>query len=283
MGIFVNGSLLNDFQFYGGERNVNVSQALENKNSDIFQPFIETIDIRADLWCSNDIMDLLLTVNAIRRHKAGQAYRINLFIPYLPYARQDRVCNKGEPLSIEVMANLINSLKCDRVGIYDSHSDVAVALIDNVVLIEQHEILMRSLVKDYIKRNNLMVVSPDAGAEKKVRKLIDALNLNSEIKTECLFATKQRNVLTGEIEGVTIHTEPKGRNCIIVDDICDGGRTFIHLAQTLKHFGSDKVYLYVTHGIFSNGFDELKKHLDHIFVANMIPQEYVPDFVTQVE
>ncbi len=63
----------------------------------------------------------------------------------------------------------------------------------------------------------------------------------------------------------------EGYDCFIVDDICDGGRTFIELAKTLKEKGAEKIYLYITHGIFSNGFGDLSTYFEHIYTTNSFP------------
>ncbi len=65
----------------------------------------------------------------------------------------------------------------------------------------------------------------------------------------------------------------KGKYCVIVDDICDGGRTFIELAKTLKEGGAQRVVLYVTHGIFSKGIYPLEKYIDEVYTTNSFPQK----------
>jgi hypothetical protein len=77
---------------------------------------------------SDDLMILLLATDALKR--LGFTY-IKLFIPYLPFARQDRVMVGGEPLSIKVIANIINSQEYTKVAVYDAHSEVSLALINN--------------------------------------------------------------------------------------------------------------------------------------------------------
>jgi len=53
-----------------------------------------------------------------------------------------------------------------------------------------------------------------------------------------------------------------------VDDICDGGGTFIGLAKALKQKNAGNLYLAVSHGIFSKGFNELNKHFTKIFTTD---------------
>jgi ribose-phosphate pyrophosphokinase len=109
--------------------------------------------------------------------------------------------------------------------------------------------------------------------------LLKVYNVAEHFKIENLIiASKHRDIKTGKIirtdvPGLT--QEPGRRNFVIVDDICDGGRTFLEIAKTIRSernisiFG-DKIYLVVTHGIFSAGFDELKKHFDGIYCTNSV-------------
>ena len=78
---------------------------------------------------------------------------------------------------------------------------------------------------------------------------------------------KHRDVLTGQITGTSIIGEAEAKTGIIVDDICDGGRTFIELAKVIRK-DYDKLILCITHGIFSNGFDELFKYFDQIYTTD---------------
>lgn len=208
---------------------------------------------RADLWSSNDIMEMLLRNDAQKR----LGCRLKWLIPYVPYARQDRVCNAGEALSIKVMADLIDTMDAAEVTIWDPHSDVAPALIHNVRLIEQH-----TLVKRIIRSQQYSgVVAPDVGAAKKAAKVAEMLGI------PLYQAHKVRNTQTGVItKTVLLDTIPLDTTrLLVVDDICDGGRTFIELGKLLKDY---RVDLYVTHGIFSKGVDELLAYYDSILCAN---------------
>jgi ribose-phosphate pyrophosphokinase len=74
----------------------------------------------------------------------------------------------------------------------------------------------------------------------------------------------------------------KGDDCVIVDDICDGGRTFIGIAQELKMKNAGDIYLCVSHGIFSHGFDELRKYFKKIFTTNSF-KDINDEIVKQIE
>lgn len=232
-------------------------------------PFETTsITIHALLKSSDDIMELMLLVDATRRlNTSGKQPVLVLFLPYIPYARQDRVCNEGESLSIQVMANMINSLGADIVFVEDPHSDVAPALINNCRIIGQLSCFFESVPQQY-RDNGVALVSPDAGAVKKVFALSQRSGLPA------VYATKHRNPETGEIFKTSVDLGPlRPKRFLIVDDICDGGRTFVELAKAIRenyHLTPVEVSLYVTHGIFSKGVKVLRDSgIDHLFAKNV--------------
>ncbi len=237
--------------FSGGE--------LQPKVSDVVRKGDE-VYIRADLTSSDKIMELILVVDALRR-AAMNDVDIHLICPYLPYARQDRVCACGESLALKVMCDIINSLKFATVTVWDVHSDVSLALLNN-----SHNTHQRVFVSR-VNWNNAVLVAPDAGAIKKTLETAKALAL------PMVRADKIRSVEDGSITGTTVYTEFIGdKNFLIVDDICDGGRTFIELAKVLSGFTNGKIYLYVTHGIFSKGLDVFNGLIDGVYTANPFPQ-----------
>ncbi len=263
MPIYIDDTILETLKFPGGECHVRLDgRMLETR----------AVDVLAYLYNSDDIMNLLLCINAIRQNKPQS--EIILTIPYLPYARQDRVCNRGEALSIKVMSDLINSLNCREVLIYDPHSEVTPALLKNCKVVEMWWLVLKNL-ETTIFDLNLTLVSPDAGAEKKVIKVAKELSTEDR-KIEFICATKIRDTLTGNITSTKIYGDVKGKNLIILDDICDGGRTFIELAKVLKEAGANDIYLYVTHGIFSQGLEVLKEHFKYVYCYHtMLPREKI--------
>ena len=213
---------------------------------------------------SDDLMYLLMATNALRNKGVK---KISLFLPYVPYARQDRVMIDGDSLSIKVFADIINSQNYEQVEILDPHSDVTPALINNVQVEDNLKFASWS-ISDYIQNSNgntsPVLVSPDAGAVKKIGKLRDYINLPWTIVT----GQKHRQLSTGKITHTSIDKDVTGNTCFIVDDICDGGRTFIELGKVLKEKGAKDVILIVTHGIFSQGFQVFSDHISSIYTTN---------------
>lgn len=248
--------------FSGGEEHIRLKWNGSTKAS---------VRIEARLWAGREVLQLLMITDALRRHGFGE---IDLVMPYVPYARQDRVCNLGEALSIKVFCDLINAQGYRNVEIWDAHSDVTPALLHRCKNVEQWEFATFDPVLSCV------VVAPDAGAEKKAGKVADKLGCYQ------LNFSKIRDVSTGAVTGVQMNNwSAHFRNFTkyIVDDICDGGRTFIEVAKKLKEKDPDKkVYLYVTHGIFSKGLEALKPYIDHVYTANIFPDRYQgnEDYVT---
>ena len=215
---------------------------------------------------SDSLIEMLLFVDAYRRLYLNR--ELHLKVDYFPYARQDRVMQKGESHSLKVIANLINSCYFDTVTTADPHSDVVEALVDRLVIIPQHVAAMQT-VSD-IKDNYDYLIAPDAGALKKIYKL------GSLVELPVVCATKVRDTKTGKIEGVSISTEDyeslRNKRALVVDDIGDGMGTFVALADILKDNqpNIDKLDLYVTHGIFSKGLDILNGLYDRVYTYNLI-------------
>lgn len=260
MTIFVNHKLIETFNFPGGECHVRIVPESISKETTVL----------AHLNNSNDIMCLILIIDAIRR--INQKTDIHLTIPYFPYGRQDRVCNPGEALSVKVMADIINNLHCASVTIYDPHSDVTSALLNNCKVITIADIIAKSILEKEIHEKNMILVSPDAGAEKKIQAVAKKIS-NAGKPIHILYGRKTRELATGRIVATEIQGQVENNSCVILDDICDGGKTFIEIARVLKNDGAKNIYLYVTHGIFSKGLDVLREYFTHIYCLNTFLSE----------
>ena len=246
---------IEQFKFPGGEVHIRLGDT-EDCNKDL------PVTISARLRRSDDIMALRHQTDALRREGWKD---IDLIMPYVPYARQDRVMVPGEPLSAKVFCDLVNAQNYRCVEIWDPHSDVTPALLNNCRVIPQHVLISDML--DTLDVSTVLVC-PDAGARKKTLAAGKALGLKGIV-----YADKKRDVETGRITGTVISDAPEDwilhADHLIVDDIADGGATFIELAKVLLEKGvTGNINLYVTHGIFSKGFEPFEGLIDRIYVAN---------------
>lgn len=271
------------WNFPGGESGVQIPSLpfpSQNKGED---SFFLTWEYSGD----HEMMVVAQVVDALRRSEFKNSELI-LSLPYLPYARQDRVCSEGESHALKVFATWLNSLKFDSVIIMDPHSYVAEAVIDNMISVPQEDGFAKFL--GGMKEGYDILLAPDAGAAKKVEKcrLVHQRRFGS--LPEIVVAHKVRKG-----DEVTVNfgsTSLQGKKVCVIDDICDGGRTFISLGQQVRTTCEPETLdLYVTHGIFSN-IDQLiilagsEQHnisglFDKIFTANLMNKK-VSNYVTTI-
>jgi ribose-phosphate pyrophosphokinase len=219
--------------------------------------------ISLDFRDNGDLINLMMLVDAVRR-EFTQGIDLALNMHYLPYARQDRVCSPGESLSVKVVADLINSLNFTAVYCKDIHSGVGAALINNLRHIELN--ICAKKIATQFSRTNTVLVSPDAGANKKVFDFAKEFGFQHVVR-----ADKVRDVLTGKIMETKVYSEHIGnKDMLILDDIFDGGRTFIELAKELRKITDGNIYLYITHGIFSKGLDVCEGVFDRVYCSNIM-------------
>jgi ribose-phosphate pyrophosphokinase len=148
--------------------------------------------------------------------------------------------------------------------IFDPHSEVSTALIDRCYAVTNH-LFVSDALSEYACTHSgeaPCLVSPDAGALKKIHKLAQFLGIENVV--ECM---KERDVRTGALTNFKTMAEGlHGQTCFIVDDICDGGGTFAGTAKMLKEKGAAKVVLIVSHGIFSRG--PVIEHVDTVYTTD---------------
>ncbi len=208
----------------------------------------EKLILSSRITNANDLLLLLLAKNTL---DYLEFENIELHISYLLAARMDRVMLEGEPFSLKVIATILNSATFKKIKIFDPHSEVSTALINRSYSIPNHRFVQDAL-DDYFQgkeKKDFCLVSPDAGALKKIHKLAEYVGVENVV--ECM---KERDLKTGKLTHFNTATaDLTGLTCFIVDDICDGGGTFAGTAKMLKEKGAVKVILIVSHGIFSKG------------------------------
>ena len=151
-------------------------------------------------------------------------------------------------------------MQFDKVFVFDAHSEVTPALVNNCEVISNHTFI-EAVVKAI--GNEVKLISPDGGALKKIYKVSEFLG-----GVEVVECSKSRDVKTGRLSGFKVYNNDlQGMACLIVDDICDGGGTFVGLAEELKNKNAGKLFLAVSHGIFNKGFAVLDC-FEKIFTTN---------------
>ncbi|GGI88852.1 ribose-phosphate pyrophosphokinase [Legionella impletisoli] len=213
---------------------------------------------------NNNLMELLVMADALRRSSAN---RITAVIPYFGYARQDRrVRSARVPITAKVVADMITSVGIGRVLTVDLHADQIQGFfcmpVDNVY---STPVLLDDIQKQ--KLDNLMVISPDVGGVVRARAMAKRLN-----DAELSIIDKRRSG-PNKSEVMHIIGDPKGRNCIIVDDIVDTAGTLCSAAVELKNNGAQSVRAYITHPVLSGPAitNIMNSSLDEVVVTDTIP------------
>lgn len=213
----------------------------------------------------------LFYIRAIADALPTESNRFALFIPCMFGQRSDRRFAKFQSFDLKLITDVINECNFGKVQIFDPHSDVTLALINNSEKVSSFEYVKKAVLSIRGKMlkeglspslDDILLVSPDAGAYKKVFEYGEKLNL------PVMGAMKHRDK-DGKIDLMFTH-DVEGKDCLIVDDLCDGGYTFELLGKALKDHKARKVYLYVSHGIFSKGFKKLAEVIDHIYCTNSV-------------
>ncbi len=212
-----------------------------------------------------EIVDLY-SFNALLAQPENLRY-VSLHIPYLPYGRQDKNVSNDSTFNLEVLAKLINNLNFNEVTSVDVHNPKKTSeLIENfknIPVVDVHE----QVVYDF---RPTFIVFPDGGSKDRYGKELSHIN--------SICCDKVRNKLTGHLTGVSVNLpenqiiEP-GNRLLIVDDICDGGATFVEVAKVLNERipAITEIGLFVTHGIFSKGRQHLLDNgIDKIYTTNSI-------------
>jgi ribose-phosphate pyrophosphokinase len=170
-----------------------------------------------------------------------------LKLPYLPYARQDKEISNETTFALHTFALFINALQFSSVMLLDPHSGTASELIKRASVIDPQFNMLKIL-----HETESIPCFPDAGAMGRYHQIANVHNANLAI------CDKVRDQLTGDIIGLNTTGKVQQTRYLIIDDICDGGRTFIEAAKALYAAGATEVNLYITHGIFSKGTQVLR-------------------------
>lgn len=256
--LLLNNQPIDYFIFSGGEFQVKLPHKIDAE-----RPILT--------WKPTDASEITLLALAVNALQNMGVWDIDLDVLYLPYARQDRVCSPGESNSLEVICRFLDGLNLTTIRIWDVHNEAkTIKLFSNthLCIITVNDIFDRFQILDESYLANIILCAPDDGAYQRVSEVA-----SYHKQTIPVVLSKVRNPDTGIINGMKWNEDNrsvKGWNVLIIDDICDGGATFIQAAQILKEQGAENLYLYITHGIFSKGLDLLQEYFKHIYCHHVL-------------
>lgn len=245
-------------------------QTIDLLNWEIIDRYVDPIKIKSRLNSFLDLELILCATQAIR--SINSTREIHLYVPYFLGSRSDRKFQEGGINYLkQVICPIINSQNYSSVTVMDGHSDVLEACLNNFNKENNFKLAKTALANiDNEDRapDRICLVSPDAGAYKKIYDVAKLFGIENIITATKVRDLKTGNIIRTEIPILDQHDDLK---YVIFDDICDGGRTFVELAKVIKNFKpTAQIYLIVTHGIFSAGFEELSEYLDGIFCTNSV-------------
>lgn len=256
------GSILlnKKFDFKGGEPHFQITTPCDEYASNGHLIITQRYNTIGDLF------DIILANDAARR--LGFRSR-ELVLPYFPAARQDRVCNEGEPLTIKVFTDMINSCEFDKVTILCPHSEVTAALLNNVYVLDELK-YVTDVVDQNKDGNRFNIVCPDAGAGKRVGKIVQHLsNKFPEVTFNLIRCEKVRDVKDGSLKDFFVQAEDLGGYpTLIVDDINSMGGTFIGLGKKLREKNCGKLMIFTAHADCAEGIQKIVENFDHYYTTN---------------
>lgn len=258
-------------RFPDGQQNVTIT-----KDTAYIIQTVKKVTIKSRL---NNWLDLELIVCVVKSLRNLLVNEIILEVPYFLGSRSDRKFEEGGNNYLkQVISPVINSLNLNMVKVLDPHSYVLEACIDNLFATNNISIVQAALDMIYEPQPSIrefVLVSPDAGASHKIQKVADVIGYKGDIIT-CSKERDKEGKLTQVNVPLTDDYQLE-KDIIIIDDICDGGRTFINIAKFIKENWSQvfkgKIYLIVTHGIFSNGLIDLTTYFDGIYTTNSYSED----------
>ena len=237
-------------KFNDGEIEIFIKENIRNK--DVF--ILQSTCLSAKQSVNDNLMELYLLVRTAKRASAAS---ITVIIPYYGYARQDRKTTPRVPISAADVALMLEFAGVDRVLTVDLHCGQIQGFFHNVPVDNLYASLVFIPYFASKELNNVVVVSPDAGGVDRVNKFIKQLNKKG-IMAEMALISKQR-AQAGVIESMNLIGDVNGADAIIVDDMCDTGGTIVKAAELLKKNGAKRVFVVVTHPVFSgNALDKIR-------------------------
>lgn len=248
------GGLIVDTQFPDKSLKIGVT------NIHLLEKVVARLEGHENIWNLMLLNDILVRSNK----------KIPLDIKYLMYQQDDRIFDRYESFGLKVLADVLNSLEgFNKISVFDPHSDMVHLIKD--VIVENASKQIEEVI-NYIGKEDLCVVTPDAGAYKKYMPQIP-----EDIPVYTCSKVRDNQ---GDVISVTPNFGNE-RKVLIIDDIGLGCKTHINVAQNL-HVDKEK-YLYVSHGVFPSGVEHLKQYFKKVFTTNSITKEKETDFLKIIE
>ncbi|MBP3464182.1 MAG: ribose-phosphate diphosphokinase [Clostridia bacterium] len=244
--------------------------SIKFKNDNNFVQILETVrekDVYIVQTCqppiNERIMELLITIDAIKR---ASAKNINVVLPYFPYSRSDKKDQPRIPITAKLMAQIIEAAGATRVITCDLHNPAIQAYFNiNCDRLTGEFVLEKYFLEKKIK--DMVIIATDAGSAKKAYKYSKFFNC------PIALVDKRRDGNNDKAISSTIIGDVKGKNAIIFDDEISTGGTLMETVNVLDKFGAKSIYAAATHGILAGeAIERIKKSpIKELVVTNTVP------------
>ena len=221
---------------------------------------------------NSGVLELLLMIDTLRK---SSAKNVTAVVPYFAYARQDRKAESRVPISASVIARLIETVRPDRLVTVDLHCGQIQGFfqkipVDNLSTVKLFVEYFREHSGLEDKKDNIVIVSPDAGGVARAKKFADTWGIDSVVT---ILKRRSEANKVGEMQ--LVGEDFTGKICIIVDDMIDTAGTLCKAAEKLKKCGAAEVHACASHGVFSGpayGRIDTCPALTKVYVTDTIPQ-----------
>ncbi len=241
-------------RFSDGEINVEIRDNVRGVDVFIIQPTCPPVN--------DHLMVLLVMMDALKR---ASAKRVTAVLPYYGYARQDRKVLPRAPITAKLVADLLTAAGVSRLLTMDLHA----GQIQGFFNIPVDHLYAAPVMLEYIKtnyRDDIVVVSPDAGGVERARACAKRLNASLAIidkRREGPNVSAVMNII-GEVEGKT---------AVMLDDMVDTAGTLVQSAEALRAKGAKNIFACATHAILSGPAIERLENsqIEELVVTNTVP------------
>lgn len=203
---------------------------------------------------NGDDLFLLMQLSDILKRQCIEVSILEIY--YLMGMRCDRLFDIDRPFTLSIVANVVNSLNAETVFIYEPHSVRCLKLIHHSFSSDLTWYIKSRLLE---QNKGLLLVAPDKGSVNRYRD-----------KYFTIVCDKVRNEATGELQGfqATPKEDVTGRDLLVIDDLCDGGGTFVGLAPKLRELNPNTMSLLVTHAIQKQGIEKVAAVYDKVYITD---------------
>lgn len=211
----------------------------------------DKIDVKCRITSAEELFILMQVSDILRRH--GMRFSISIY--YLMGMRMDRVMSFNRPYTLNMIIHILDHLGAYEIHLFCPHSKVSLELFRHTSV---------SLISsDRVVSTVFQIVLPDAGAIERMG--------SENISGSIVIGEKVRDVTTGKIESIKIKNPEvlDGRPLLIQDDLCDGGGTFVGLAQAIREINPQAcINIEVYHMVNPKGIENLSNNFNHVWFTN---------------